>query len=360
MKVLMVEDSATVAAYITAILSSEADMQLLPVATTAKDGVRATREHRPDVVLMDMKLPDHDGLWAIEQIMADVPCPIVVLSGYLSSRERDITFESLRAGAVEVLAKPTGLSPQVREAFRVDLVRTLRVMRSAVVVRRRTRTRAEAQPTPTLPRTLTPTSVSDLRGVLIGSSTGGPELLHRILSALPSPYPLPILITQHTLEGFDQSLSDWLTSTGHRVVLGRSDAMPGPGDVFLAPADQHMALSLSGIQLSPCRRGEAITAIDTMMTSAARVWGDRAVGIVLTGMGRDGSAGLQALYERGALTIAQTADTCVVASMPESARAIGAVRHQLPPGEIIGLLINVGALHARPASEATVERERTP
>src|SRR5688572_31624372 len=103
-KVLIVEDSATVAAYVVSILGSEQDIQLLPVATSAAEGVESALRQRPDVVLMDMKLPDHDGLWAIEQIMVEAPCPIVVLSGHLTSRERNITFESLRAGAVDVLA----------------------------------------------------------------------------------------------------------------------------------------------------------------------------------------------------------------------------------------------------------------
>jgi two-component system chemotaxis response regulator CheB len=358
MKVLMVEDSATVAAYITAILGAEADMQLLPVAGTAKDGVRMAKEARPDVILMDMKLPDHDGLWAIEQIMVDDPCPIVVLSGYLSVRERDITFESLRAGAVEVLAKPQGLSPQVREAFRVDLIRTLRLMRTAVVVKRRAKSRrAESTPiAPSIPRSISREELVGIRGVLVGASTGGPELLHRTLSALPKPFPLPLLITQHTLEGFDESLADWLSSTGHRVKIATEGQYPEAGLVLLAPADKHLALSLSGVNLVATRRGEASTAIDTMFASAARVWGERALAVILTGMGRDGTAGLRALYERGAFTVAQSAETCVVASMPDSARAASAVRHVMHPDQIAGVLIQLAKIQT--AQPGTFERDK--
>ncbi len=361
MKILMVEDSATVAAYVTAILGSEPDMQLLPVATTAKEGVRVTRELRPDVVLMDMRLPDHDGVWAIENIMMDSPCPIIVLSGYLSSRERDITFESLRAGAVEVLAKPTGLTPQVREAFRTDLVRTIRLMRSAVVVRRRApSSHGRGTLTASAPRAVMREPLPQLRGVLIGASTGGPELLHRTLSALPKPFPLPVLITQHTLEGFDGSLAEWLCTTGHNVKIATEGTYPEPGEVLLAPADKHLCLGMHGITLTKAKRGESISAIDAMFASAARVWGEQALAILLTGMGRDGASGMRALYERGAFTVAQSPETCIVASMPESARAIGAVRHLMPPEQIVGLLLQVAAQRAEPrAMGPEVESEKT-
>jgi two-component system chemotaxis response regulator CheB len=354
----MVEDSATVAAYITAILGAEADMQLLPVAGTAQDGVRLAKELKPDVVLMDMKLPDHDGLWAIEQIMAEDPCPIVVLSGYLSVRERDITFESLRAGAVEVLAKPQGLSPQVREAFRIDLIRTLRLMRTAVVVKRRPKNRRVEglSISPSLPRTVSREELVRIRGVVFGASTGGPELLHRTLSALPKPFPLPLLITQHTLEGFDESLADWLSSTGHRVKIATEGQYPEAGLVLLAPADRHIALSMNGILLTPARRGEVSAAIDTMFMSAARVWGEQTLAVILTGMGRDGTTGMRALYERGAFTVAQSPETCVVASMPESARSAGAIRYIMPPDQIAGLLVQLAKVH--PAQPGRMEREK--
>ncbi len=362
MKVLVVEDSATVAAYVTAILGAEPDMQVLPVAGTARDGVRMARDHRPDVVLMDMKLPDFDGIWAIEQIMADAPCPIVVLSGHLSSRERDITFESLRAGAVDVLGKPQGLGAQVREAFRNDLLRTVRLMSTAVVVRRRHATGTGRRPSlsPAHPSAIDQTDLERIRMVLIGASTGGPELLYRTLSALPAPFPLPMLITQHTLEGFDNSLAQWLSNTGHMVRVAKQAEVPAPGVVLLAPADQNLSLRIAGIELSPIERGRPITSVDAMFDSAARVLGASALGIILTGMGRDGSVGLRTLYERGALTVGQHRDSCVVASMPESARAARAVRHVMTPDEIAGLLRQLAITHSPRQGTKTSRSETTP
>ncbi|HKO92165.1 MAG TPA: chemotaxis protein CheB [Polyangiaceae bacterium] len=344
MKVLLVEDSATVAAYVISILGSERDIQLLPVATTAAAGVRSAVAQRPDVVLMDMKLPDHDGIWAIEQIMAEAPCPIVVLSGYLNSRERDVTFESLRAGAVDVLAKPTGLDASQRALFRNSLVNTVRVMSEAVVVRRN-RSRQKLAPITTPTResstSLLPAhALTPIRYVLIGGSTGGPELLYRMLSALPAPFRLPILITQHTLEGFDDSLAQWLSTTGHDVKLAKNGELPKAGTVRLAPADASIKVGYAGLSLVPSPKAAtaSMDSIDSMLSSAARVWGDQCLAMVLTGMGRDGAAGMRTLCERGALTIAQSSQTCVVASMPESARAVNAIKYVLSPEEMLGVL----------------------
>jgi two-component system chemotaxis response regulator CheB len=342
MKILLVEDSATVAAYVASVLGAEPDMQLLPVARTAQEGVRLTLEQRPDVVLMDIKLPDYDGLWAIEQIMADKPCPIVVLSGYLSSRERNITFESLRAGAVDVLAKPAGLSAEVRQLFRNNLVNTVRLMASAVVVRRMRR----APPSAAAPRSEAVAAGSSpeierVRQVLIGASTGGPELLYRMFSSLQAPFPVPLLVTQHTLDGFDDSLAQWLSCTGHEVRVARDGDVPIAGRVLLAPADKQLWVSDGGVALVPARRSESINTVDAMFNSAATAWGETCLAILLTGMGKDGALGMRALFDRGALTVAQSPETCVVASMPESARARGAVRQMLRPEEIVSLLQQV-------------------
>lgn len=354
---MLVEDSATVAAYVASVLGSEPDMQLLPVARTAEEGVRVVRERRPHVVLMDIKLPDHDGLWAIEEIMSERPCPIVVLSGYLSSRERNITFESLRAGAVDVLAKPAGLSAPVRQAFRENLVNTVRLMSTAVVVRRNRRPQPAAAGSFTQPRVVASSpELERVRCVVIGGSTGGPELLFRMLGALPAPFPLPMLIAQHTLEGFDESLAQWLSGTGHRVAVAREGDVPAPGCPLIAPADKHMLLTPTGISLVAARRSESIASVDTMFASAARVWGDQCLAVLLTGMGKDGAAGMKALFESGAFTVAQAPDTCVVSSMPESARAQGSVRSTLRPEEIVGLLQQVAHGRGRRPSESDARK----
>jgi two-component system chemotaxis response regulator CheB len=320
-------------------------MQLLPVARTAEDGVRVVLDRRPDVVLMDIKLPDHDGLWAIEQIMAERPCPIVVLSGHLSSRERNITFESLRAGAVDVLGKPAGLSAPVRQAFRDSLVNTVRLMSSAVVVRRMRRSVEESPPLRLGDgRSLFGAGeLQRVRQVLIGASTGGPEVLYRLFSSVPAPLPYPVLVTQHTLKGFDGTLAQWLSGTGHQVGVAADGDVPAAGRVLLAPADKHLRMGERGVELVAATGTETVSSVDVMLESAGRVWGAQCLAILLTGMGTDGAKGMRALRERGALTIAQTPETCVVSSMPESARARGGVSQMLRPEEIADLLREIAA-----------------
>lgn len=345
MRVLLVEDSATVAAYVASILGGEQDIQLLPVASSAEAGVQSAVRDRPDVVLMDMKLPDHDGIWAIEQIMAEAPCPIVVLSGHLSSREGNLTFDSLRAGAVDVLAKPAGLDPHRRAMFRQSLVSTVRLMSEAVVVRRRSRAMPRAQlpaAAPFAPLHVSPRELEPIRYVLIGASTGGPELLFKLLSGIGTPFPLPIFITQHTLEGFDESLASWLSVTGHQVKLAREGEKIESARVFLAPAEMAMQLSPGSVQLSSAKRG-AVDSIDTMFASAAQSFGAQCLGILLSGMGKDGAQGMRTLCDRGALTVAQSAETCVVSSMPDAARSRFAVRHVLSPDAIVALLRDLAA-----------------
>jgi chemotaxis response regulator CheB len=157
---------------------------------------------------------------------------------------------------------------------------------------------------------------------------------------------VPLLITQHTLEGFDESLSKWLASTGHQVGLARHGDIPTPGRVLLAPADTHMRVQLSGIELVPTNRTAEASTIDTMFETAAKCWGELCLAFVLSGMGRDGGAGMRALFDRGALTVAQAPHTCVVPSMPENARARGGVKRVLTPEEIVALLLKLAAIRA--------------
>ena len=186
-----------------------------------------------------------------------------------------------------------------------------------------------------------------VRYVLIGASTGGPELLFRLLQSIPPPLPLPLLITQHTLDGFDESLAQWLATTGHKVAVARSGDIATPGRVLLAPADKHMRVQLGGIELTPINRNAEASNIDSMFETAAKFWGEHCLGFLLSGMGKDGALGMRALFDRGALTVVQAPHTCVVPSMAENARARGGVKRVLPPDEMAALLLKLAATRAR-------------
>ncbi|HSN96871.1 MAG TPA: chemotaxis protein CheB [Candidatus Nanopelagicales bacterium] len=340
MRVLLVEDSLTVRAYVEGILRAAPDITLLPTATDGATGVSLAITERPNVILMDLELPVLDGLGAIHEIMSTAPCPIVVLSGQLDLPARDRTFESFQAGAVDVLAKPRGLGDDELTRFSERLLRVVRVMSEARVLSRHRRRPQSSPPTPSSP--LPPLS-SALEAVLIGASTGGPLVLREILGGIPAPFPCPILISQHIVPGFEYGLSTWLALSGHRVsVVAPGDRMES-GRVFVARADRHLSLRGRELVLEPGDPGRPIPSADVLFLSALASLGPRCIALLLTGMGEDGRKGMLALRQRGALTVTQSASTCIVDGMPAAARAAGASSRDLSPAEIAALLRQMAA-----------------
>jgi two-component system chemotaxis response regulator CheB len=327
------------------------DLEVLPPALDGESGVRLSQELRPDVVLMDLDLPVLDGILAIRSIMSTAPCPIVVLSAYLDSPERDRTFESLQAGAVDVLAKPRGIDAEAVTRFSDRLIRTVRLMSQARVVRRSPPPLPGSAPAPHLELGL-----YDV--VVIGSSTGGPVVLYDLLSRLPAPYPLPIAIGQHIVPGFEHGLAQWLSGTGHRVSVASPGRSLTKGQVVLAPADQDLLLGRDGMEVA-ATRAPPTPSVDVLFRSAADTFGNRVIGVLLTGMGEDGARGLLELRRAGSLTITQSAATCIVDGMPRAARARDAGILDLPPTEIADLLRTISVGHAPKVSTHREKPGRT-
>jgi two-component system chemotaxis response regulator CheB len=343
MKVLLVEDSLTVRTYIEGVLRTAPDIVILPPARDGITGVELAQTLRPDVILMDLNLPRMTGIDAIKEIMATAPRPIVVLSGELQIEGVDRTFESFQAGAVEVLAKPRGLSLEERERFSERLLRTVRLMSEARVLRRRpTGTKSSHTAASAPPLQSASSAMYDLIDiVLIGASTGGPPVLRSIFDELPAPYPLPIVVCQHIVPGFESGMAHWLCESGHRV----SVIVPGeralPGRIYIARADKHLVMNGLEFAIRLATARQAIPSADVLFDSAAITLGNRCVGLLLTGMGEDGCNGLLALRKSGALTVTQSAATCVIDGMPGAARAAGASILDLSPPRIVELLQHI-------------------
>jgi len=176
------------------------------------------------------------------------------------------------------------------------------------------------------------------RLIVVGSSTGGPPILLDILSMLPAPLPCPLVIAHHILPGFEEGLALWLSKTGHTIVVARQALVLQSGTVYLAPGDQHIAVS--GERLVPCApTGESfVPSVDVLFRSVAESVRFATIAVLLTGMGRDGAAGLLAVRDAGGETITQRADTCAVDGMPGEARRLGAAAHDLPPADIARFL----------------------
>jgi two-component system chemotaxis response regulator CheB len=345
-RVLVVEDSLTVRRRLVEVLAADPGIEVVGEAADGKRGIELCEQLRPDVVTMDMMLPVMSGLSATEYIMAHVPTPILVVSSSLNRGELYKTYDALAAGAVDVLDKPTGDEPdgdwEARLLATVKLVSRIRVItHPRARLAGLGRVGAEPRPGGAVASPAVLPARPSRRGyelAVIGASTGGPGAILDFLRALRPPFPLPILFVLHIGEPFALAFADWLDGqTGVRVSYARDGDRVGDGvgRVVMAPPDTHLALEGDRLRLShgPMRHS-CRPSVDVLFESAAREYGPSAIAILLTGMGRDGAAGLLAVRRAGGHTIAQDEATSVVYGMPREAALLGAVERQLPLAEI--------------------------
>lgn len=345
--VLLVEDSRTTRTYIANVLAGCDDFEVLEPASDGLEAIEKAIELGPDVVLTDLHLPRLDGVEVIATIMAERPCPIVVLSGELSRRDNDFTFEALEAGAVKVIAKPRGMARDGDRDFAAQLAHTLRLMAEVQIVSGRHRPTGRLDDS--FDRTETNAEVSDLEVdlVAIGASTGGPAILYDLLDELDAPYPLPIFVSQHIAGGFEHGLCRWLNSTGHDVQIPLPGTDIESGKVYLSPANASVAMGPNKIEIAPPVGDEMTPSIDRLFSSVARYCRSRCLAVLLTGMGRDGVEGLGDIRDAGGWTIAQDPDDAVVDSMPAAALEAGFARERLRPGAIAKRLQTLATLDHR-------------
>jgi two-component system chemotaxis response regulator CheB len=340
-RVLVVEDSPTARNLLVALFNECSDIQVVGTALDGVEAVQRALELRPDLITMDIHLPRINGLEATRRILRLAPIPIVVVTASLNQPDMDLTFEALRVGALSVVKKP-GRNDAESCA---TVVRTVRLMADVPVVHRWNHSGNTAQLV--LPKSVQPVPFDTgqekappkkpARIVGIASSTGGPGALANALRTLPGDYPLPILIVQHITRGFAASLAEWLSSELKlRVRLAEQSELPGPGTVLISPDDCHMQVGDHGeinLHNSPPYKGLRPSA-DYLFLSLARVYGQQAVGVILTGMGEDGVEGLTELHRQGGVVLAQDEATSVVYGMPREAARRKVVDYILPVNEV--------------------------
>lgn len=333
-RVLCVDDSALVRSLMVEIINSHADMEVVAVAPDPIIARDLIKQYTPDVLTLDVEMPRMDGLDFLERLMRLRPMPVVMVSS-LTERNSDITLRALELGAVDFITKPRlGLRDGLMEYS--DLIADK--IRAAAMSR--PRRRLERASVTSGSRSLTRSFSTTEKLVMIGASTGGTEAIRQVLEPLPSNSPA-IMITQHMPAGFTRSFVERLDSLcqlqvheaehGQRVL---------PGHVYLAPGGiAHMKLARSGanyvVELDdsePVNRHRP--SVDVLFHSAAEVAGKNAVGVLLTGMGKDGAQGMLAMKKAGAATFAQDEASCVVFGMPREALAIGAADEAVPLSEI--------------------------
>ena len=343
-KVLVVDDSSVTRLLLVQLLESDPQVQVIGAVHDGQAAVDFIAENRPDAVLMDIHMPRLDGFEATRRIMETHPVPIIICTATTDPKELATMFRSMEAGAVACVEKP--VSPEHANYARLstDLVQTVKLMSEVRVVRRWPRARLAPSPAPlTCPLELKPASRAP-RLIGMGASTGGPAVLQTILAGLPKDFPVPILIVQHIARGFLPGLVEWLNqTTGSQVHVASYGLCPLPGHAYLAPDDFHMGVTASGRILLTQEEAEdgLRPSVSYLFRSLAGVCGPNALGVLLSGMGKDGAAGLKLMKARGATTIAQDRESSVVHGMPAEAIQLGGVTHVLPAEKIAATLITL-------------------
>lgn len=321
-RVMVVEDSPTVRALLGGILESDPEIRVVGHASNGVEAVELAARLRPDLITMDIHMPLLDGYEATKQIMARTPTPILMVSSSSSGRELNSSMEAIKAGALMVVPKPDNPMAERFEGRRIELLAMVKAMAEVKVVRRW----GKDLPSPVPPMVRRIASGTRTRLVAIAASTGGPAAVQRIISILPSNFPVPVLVVQHIAAGFVPGLADWLKSTCRLAVkVADQNEQLRAGSVYLAPDGRHLGATSDGrVSLND---GPAIGGFRPSGThlfeSAARAYGTSLTAVILTGMGNDGVEGLKAVKAAGGRVLAQDEASSVVYGMPREAVVAG-------------------------------------
>jgi two-component system chemotaxis response regulator CheB len=344
-RVVVADDSAVVAEVLRAVLESDPDLRVVGHARNGAEAVELARRLRPDVLLMDVRMPVMDGIAATTAIMAEAPVPILVVAASVHE-DTSVAFRAIQAGAVDVVEKPTGTLSS--DYARLDLIRHVKLVARVPPIRRGRLPAVDRQGeqgeqgVSGAPWALRAPGASPGGVVALGASTGGPPALAAILSAFPPSLPSPVLAVQHISPGFLPGFVEWLGSV---VPLPVRVAVLGEilesGVVYFPPEDRHLGLTPDGRALTsddPPEGGHR-PSVSWLFRSVARARGARAVGVLLTGMGSDGASGLRELRHAGGHAICQDEGTSVVWGMPQQAVLMGAADAVLPLTDIAAAIL---------------------
>jgi two-component system, chemotaxis family, protein-glutamate methylesterase/glutaminase len=348
-KVLVVDDSALIRGIMKEIIGSQPDMEVVGVAPDPLVARELIKQTNPDVLTLDVEMPKMDGLDFLEKLMRLRPMPVVMVSS-LTERGSEITMRALELGAVDFVTKPK-MSIQSGMLEYADMIADkIRIASKARIRARSVPSAGASQAVDALPLIRNPLTSSE-KLIIIGASTGGTEAIKNFLVQMPSDCP-GILITQHMPEGFTRSFArrlDSLCKISVSEAAGNERILPG--HAYIAPGNAHLKLVRSGANyMTQLDHGEPVNrhrpSVDVLFDSAAVCAGKNAVGVILTGMGKDGAQGMLRMKAAGACNFAQDEASCVVFGMPREAIAIGAAHHVGALDELPGMVLNYLAAHS--------------
>jgi two-component system chemotaxis response regulator CheB len=346
-RVLIVDDSAVYREFLSHLLRSDPRIEIAGAVRDGAAALQAVISLRPDVITMDINLPGMNGYDVTRRIMESFPTPIVVVSAAEDAGEVEMSFRAMESGAVAVVPKPRGGVSPDSDAQSRELIQTVALMAEVKVVRRWSRKQdpqatggsvpAAPGPSPSRPKQERRDVSSGCEAVLIGGSTGAPVPLRTILSALPPGFPAVVLVVQHIAAGFGAGFAEWLAGASVLPVhVAREGELVLPGHVYIAPDEVHMGVCTGRrIMLGHGEPENGLRpSISHLFRSAAKVYGKNVVGILLSGMGRDGAEELRALRVMGAVTFAQDRESSVVFGMPSEAVKLDGATYIMPPESI--------------------------
>lgn len=337
-RVLIADDSALMRILIRDIIKTDSTIEVVGQANNGRSAYWLTKDLRPDVVLMDITMGEYDGIYGVRKIMEDCPTPIIILSA-VGNIDMDPIMKGLELGAIDYLNKPAKNRINMKEV-KIDLIKKIKVANQVVLS-----TFIEKDTIVNVHEHVFGSQTS-YDCIVLGASTGGPRAIEKILTQLPKNLTVPVIIAQHMPASFVASFASRLDQlTPLRVVVAVRGMPLNAGNVYLAPGDANLIVQTAGDEFIFGVTTEQFRAynnpsVDGLMLSIAETYKDRSIGVVLTGMGKDGAIGLKAIKEMGGYTIAQSKESCIVYGMPRAAMNNKAVLQLVHLDEIAGFLVS--------------------
>ena len=327
--VLVVDDSALIRKLLTEIINSQLDMEVIGAAADPLVAREMIREMNPDVLTLDVEMPKMDGLDFLEKLMRLRPMPVVMVST-LTEKGSDVTFRALELGAIDFVAKPKIDIASGLKEYGVEIANKIRTAKSARLKRHAPMPVTKSATADAVLPAIANRVASTEKLIIVGASTGGTEAIKEFLMRMPPDSP-GILVTQHMPERFTKSFANRLNSLCRiSVVEAKGGERVLPGHAFIAPGHSHLLLKRSGANyMTELNQGELVSrhrpSVDVLFRSAANCAGKNAIGVILTGMGKDGAVGMLEMHKAGAYNFAQDEASCVVFGMPKEAIVAGGV-----------------------------------
>jgi two-component system, chemotaxis family, protein-glutamate methylesterase/glutaminase len=336
-KVLLVEDSLIALELLQRLLRDSPEVEIVGTARNGREALDLIPQVNPQVICTDLHMAPIDGLELTKEVMAKFPRPILVISNSVQEDDTKNIFGLLKAGAVDIFPKPTSGDYTEYESVKHRLLAKIQML-SQVTVKART---LSSDSKPDLSGSLDRPTL--LRAIAIGASTGGPQAIHKIITALPPDFPVPIICAQHIGDGFLTGLVSWLKEDSQLLVkIAQIGEIPAPRTVYFAPERAHLEFDAQGkfIYSNFTTATGTCPSIDTLFKSVARIYGSASASILLTGMGTDGTIGTEAIATAGGTTIAQDEHSCLIFGMSKLAIASGKIEHVLDLPDIAPFLIS--------------------